>query len=74
MLRTMFSKKKYDASEGASELTSNDDASELSSYDRGKSEIVEVDVVEDDNLVEDEHEATLDSSPSKKRRVSGVRA
>ena len=37
--RTMFSKRKYDASEGASELTKNYDAYDLSSNDRFESEI-----------------------------------
>ena len=37
----------------------------FSSDDRGESEIVEAEVVEDDDLVDDEHEANIESPPSK---------
>ena len=46
----------------------------MSSDDRSKSDIVEAEVVEDYDLVDDKHEATIESTPSKKRRGSGVRA
>ena len=66
--------KTFGASEGSSSLTRNNDASELSSDDRGESEIVEAEAVEYDDLVDDEHGATIESLPLKKRRSSGVRA
>ena len=68
MQQTRFSKKNDDASEGASELTSKDGYFELSSDDRGESYIVEPEVTEDDDLVDDEHEAIIESPSSKKRR------
>ena len=55
MGQTRFSKKKDDESKGDSELTSKDDAYELSSNDRVGSDIIEAEVVEDNDLVDDEH-------------------
>ena len=55
ILWTRFSKKKDDESEGDSELTRKDDASELSSHDRVVSDTIEAEVVEDNDLVDDEH-------------------
>ena len=51
-------------------MTRKNDASELSSDDRGKSEIVEVEVMEDDDFVDNEHEATIESPQSKNNRGS----
>ena len=51
----MFSKKNDDVSEGDSSLTRKDDASELSSNDRAESDIIEAEVVEDNDLVDNEH-------------------
>ena len=42
--------------------------------DGGESDIFEAEVTEDDDLVDDEHEATIESSPKKKRRGSVARA
>ena len=47
--------KKDDASEEDSELTSKDEVYELSSNDRVGSDIIEAEVVEDNDLVDDEH-------------------
>ena len=46
----------------------------MSSDDRGESEIVEAEMVEDDDLVGNEHEANIYSPTSKNRIGSGVRA
>ena len=52
-LANNFSKKNDRAFEGSLELTRKDDASDLSSDDRGESDIFELEVVEDDDLVDD---------------------